>query len=95
MAEGIVIVCTSNRAPWELSPAGAHEDLFAHFVGVLTRACPPFELSSERDYRRVAAAAAGQVSTVHSLPIHAHECLNVTGQRCALAADQCACTHVV
>ena len=53
MAEGVVIVCTSNRAPWELSPAGAHEDMFAHFVGQLTRACPPFELSSERDYRRL------------------------------------------
>ena len=49
----MVIVCTSNRAPWELSPAGAHEDMFAHFVGQLTRACPPFELSSERDYRRL------------------------------------------
>ena len=57
VSEGVVIVCTSNRAPWELSPAGVHEELFAHFVGVLQRACPPFELSSERDYRRVAAAA--------------------------------------
>ena len=57
-------MCTSNRAPWELSPAGVHEDMFAHFVGQLTRACPPFELSSERDYRRVAAAQ--QVSTCSS-----------------------------
>ena len=54
-------MCTSNRAPWELSPAGAHEDMFAHFVGVLTRACPPLELSSERDYRRVAAPAPAAV----------------------------------
>ena len=56
MAEGVVIVCTSNRAPWSLSPAGAHEDMFAHFIGQLTSACPPFELSSSEDYRRLAAA---------------------------------------
>jgi predicted ATPase len=32
LAEGCVIVCTSNRAPRELPGHGLHEDMFEHFV---------------------------------------------------------------
>jgi predicted ATPase len=32
VAEGCVVVATSNRAPWELPRHGLHEDMFSHFV---------------------------------------------------------------
>ena len=53
LEEGVVIVATSNRAPWELNRQGIHEDLFQHFVHRLLQATAPFELSSAQDYRRL------------------------------------------
>ena len=53
LEEGVIIVATSNRAPWELNRQGIHEDLFQHFVQRLLHATAPYELSSEQDYRRV------------------------------------------
>ena len=53
MEEGCVVCATSNRAPWELSASGLHEDLFAHFLASLQSACRPVLLSSQHDYRRL------------------------------------------
>ena len=53
MEEGCVVCATSNRAPWELSASGLHEDLFAHFLASLQNACRPVHLSSQYDYRRL------------------------------------------
>ena len=53
MEEGCVVCATSNRAPWELSASGLHEDLFAHFLTSLQNACRPIHLTSEHDYRRL------------------------------------------
>ena len=66
LEKGCIIVATSNRAPWELNRHGLHEDLFGHFVQNLLLSCEPFQLSAEKDYRRlmvifVAPAAASLV----------------------------------
>ena len=53
LEKGCIIVATSNRAPWELNRHGLHEDLFGHFVQNLLQSCEPFQLSAEKDYRRL------------------------------------------
>lgn len=55
MAEGAVIVATSNRPPWELQDHGLHEDLFGHFLTSLQAACEPLPLGGGTDYRRLIA----------------------------------------
>ncbi|EFN56377.1 hypothetical protein CHLNCDRAFT_22490, partial [Chlorella variabilis] len=57
LAEGCVVVATSNRAPWELDRHGLHEDLFEHFRASLQAACDVVCLDSGRDYRRLLAAS--------------------------------------
>lgn len=53
-SSGGVLVSTSNRPPWELNCHGVQEDMFDHFVDQLQQHCEVVELSTERDYRRVA-----------------------------------------
>lgn len=67
LEEGIIIVATSNRAPWELNRQGIHEDLFQHFVSKLLQATAPFELSSAQDYRRVLPLQQARPQYLHPL----------------------------
>jgi hypothetical protein len=67
LAEGCVVVATSNRAPRQLERHGLHEALFSHFVDSLEAACDVVALEGGRDYRRLAAAAAPPL-----LPLGAH-----------------------
>jgi predicted ATPase len=57
LADGGVLLATSNRPPGALARHGLHEELFAHFVGALRGGCDVVELSSARDYRRAGAAS--------------------------------------
>lgn len=52
MDSGIVVVATSNRAPWDLNNYGVHEAIFNRFKQRLLEACTPVCLET-LDYRLV------------------------------------------
>ncbi|KAL4857708.1 AFG1-like ATPase [Chlorella vulgaris] len=69
VAEGCVIVATSNRAPGELDRHGLHEHLFTHFVASLELACDVISLSSDQDYRRLLASDQAPLQPLLSTPL--------------------------
>lgn len=52
MDSGIVVVATSNRAPWDLNSYGVHEAIFHRFKQRLMEACSPVCLETV-DFRMV------------------------------------------
>ena len=74
LEKGCIIVCTSNRAPWELNRHGLHEDLFGHFIQNLLQACEPFQLSAEKDYRRLLV----MLLKMSSLTVASHHCVIIS-----------------
>ena len=52
MDSGILVVATSNRAPWELNNYGVHEAIFNRFKQRLLEACTPVCLETA-DFRMV------------------------------------------
>jgi predicted ATPase len=49
---GVLIVATSNRAPWDLNNYGVHEVIFNHFKQRLLESCTPVRLDTA-DFRMV------------------------------------------
>ncbi|PRW45179.1 lactation elevated 1 [Chlorella sorokiniana] len=68
LAEGCVVVGTSNRAPAELDRHGLHEELFDHFLQTLQETCDVVPLSSEQDYRRLLAQQAPPLQPLSEQP---------------------------
>lgn len=52
LADGVMLVTTSNRAPDDLYPDGLNRDLFLPFIGLLKDRLEVRELAAETDYRQ-------------------------------------------
>ncbi|KAL4438248.1 hypothetical protein ABPG77_010609 [Micractinium sp. CCAP 211/92] len=71
VAEGCVVVATSNRAPHELDSHGLNELMFSHFQETLLSACDVVPLNAGEDYRRLMAASAPPLQPLDAHPAHA------------------------
>lgn len=95
LRDGVALVATSNRAPWELNQQGLQEDLFLHFVSRLVDACDVVALGDGAvDYRQVRTSAlctSQQLAWSHlGVSVEkANSALPVYSARCQELADAC------
>ncbi|XP_078173908.1 uncharacterized protein LOC144567602 isoform X2 [Carex rostrata] len=57
--KGVVLVCTSNRAPDQLYEGGLQRDLFLPFIETVKERCLVHAIGSSTDYRKIGSAEQG------------------------------------